>query len=116
MAFHSIYIDSYGILKGSEISCKKCTVSFRCDQCDSLEYIDYDNFEYNDDGDLIEEDFVIEDSTYNIDTVLIDTDKSDSVKMVEPGFVGWVNYGGTYRPAKVISRNKQRKSAFVIFF
>ena len=49
------------------------------------------------------EDFVIEDSTDNIDTVLIDTDKSDAVKMVEPGFVGWVNYGGSYRPAKVIS-------------
>ena len=31
---HSIYIDSHGTLKGRELSCTKCLVNNRCEECD----------------------------------------------------------------------------------
>ena len=33
--FHAIWINSNGKLKGQELSCLTCTVSKRCDKCDS---------------------------------------------------------------------------------
>ena len=39
-------------------------------------------------------------------------DNEDIVK----GYVGWVYHEGNYIPAKVVSRNKRKKTAFVKFF
>ena len=35
MKCHTMFIDTKGNLKGLELSCKKCTISKRCQNCDN---------------------------------------------------------------------------------
>ena len=35
MKCHTMFIDTKGKLKGLELSCKKCTISKRCQNCDN---------------------------------------------------------------------------------
>ena len=56
----------------------------------------------------------------SIDYITEDIDELDSllvnIEEIQPGFIGWVRYGGSYIPGKVLSRNKRKKTAYVRFF
>jgi len=119
--FHTIFIDSYGTLNGEELSCLKCTVSDRSYNCSSGEFVDYENFDYDelsedysDNSNEILPDYseidYEQDSYENIEMISADTN------LINPGFVGFVHYGGKFIPAEVVSKNKRKKTCFVRFF
>ena len=41
---------------------------------------------------------------------------SADTNLINPGFVGFVHYGGKFIPAEVVSKNKRKKTCFVRFF
>ena len=104
-----IYIDSCSTLRGSVLSCKKCTVSQRCESCNYDTYFDYDNL-----LDVYEEDSAIE-MIFNDDE--IDSEATEGIyidiALVKKGLVCWAFYGGSYKAAQVVSRNKQKRTAYV---
>ena len=83
-----------------------------------VSHIDYDNFVYEEEDDDIE---TIKDLNVEVEEGE-DIDYSEELEAenhflssddIIPGLVGWVQYAGQYKPAKVISRNKRKKTAFV---
>ena len=76
-----------------------------------VSHIDYDNFVYEEEDDDIE---TIKDLNVEVEEGE-DIDYSEELEAenhflssddIIPGLVGWVQYAGQYKPAKVISRNK----------
>ena len=103
MQFHFIYIDSCGTLQGKKISCLKCTISARCDDCDNIPYFDYDNLinEFEDDDDDEEIDI---DGAEPIDEEDMQEEFVESIDNIQKSFVGWVYYGGNIILARLSPR------------
>ena len=55
----------------------------------------------------------------SIDYITEDIDELDSllvnIEEIQPGFIGWERYGGSYIPGKVLSRSKRKKLLLLDF-
>ena len=72
------------------------------------------------DKEFISENTIINENMESIDYISEEQEELDSLSVnieeIQPGFIGWVKYGGNYIPGKVLSRNKRKKTAYVWFF
>ena len=101
-----VHVHAYGTLKGNELSCLKCTVSTRCYDCSSGEFLDYENFDYEDLNESLEnENEEVYDDKFVGEFKDIDYEEEwyDDLNMMSadpeiiiPGFVGFVHYGGQF--------------------
>ena len=104
----------------------KFTVSNRCYDCSSGEFIDYENFDYEELSESLEyENEELSDDKFVCDSKDIDYEEewyndvnmmSADPDLITPGFVGFVHYGGKFVPAEVVSKNKRKKTCFIRFF